>query len=154
MAAEYHDGNVRAECPDCRSITTFESRDATHEFGYILVEGHHLYEGSQFNRTIYVLLRCASCHRGGLANVQIDAAFASVTDHRWYYVFLTPLGDTSGLYVSIKTPTAFQVRETEHGHDTLSFDYRIVAHALDAKDARFPLAPAVRQPPQPRHPSQ
>jgi hypothetical protein len=83
---------------------------------------------------------------GGIANVQIDPAFASVMDHKWYYVFLTPLGDTRGLYVGMKTPSAFQVRETERGRDTLSFDYRIVAHPLDAKNDRLPLAPAVRLP--------
>ncbi len=83
---------------------------------------------------------------GGIANVQIDPAFASVMDHKWYYVFLTPLGDTRGLYVGMKTPSAFQVRETERGRDTLSFDYRIVAHPLDAKNDRLPLAPAMKQP--------
>jgi hypothetical protein len=83
---------------------------------------------------------------GGVANVRIDPAFASVTDHRWYYVFLTPLGDTRGLYVSTKTASAFQVRETEHGRSTLEFDYRIVAHPLDAENDRLPLAPAMRRP--------
>jgi len=80
---------------------------------------------------------------GGVANVQIDSAFASVTDHKWYYVFLTPLGDTRGLYVSMKTPSAFQVRETEHGRSSLEFDYRIVAHPFDAKNDRLPNAPAM-----------
>ena len=47
----------------------------------------------------------------GVANVQIDPAFAAVMDRKWYYVFLTPLGDTRGLYVSMKTATGFQVRE-------------------------------------------
>jgi hypothetical protein len=83
---------------------------------------------------------------GGVANVQIDPAFASVMDHRWYYVFLTPLGDTRGLYVSMKTPSAFQVRETERGHNSLEFDYRIVAHPLDGKNARLPAAQAMPRP--------
>ena len=81
---------------------------------------------------------------GGVANVRIDPAFASVTDHKWYYVFITPLGDTRGLYVSTKSTSAFQVRETEHGRSTLEFDYRIVAHPFDAKNDRLPLAPALR----------
>jgi hypothetical protein len=83
---------------------------------------------------------------GGVANVQIDPDFASVIDHEWYYVFLTPLGDTRGLYVSMKTPTAFQVRETEHGRSSLEFDYRIVAHPLDGAGGRLPPAPAMRWP--------
>jgi hypothetical protein len=90
---------------------------------------------------------------GGIANVRIDLAFASVTDHKWYYVFLTPLGDTRGLYVSMKTVWAFQVRETEHGHSTLEFDSRIVAHPLDAENDRLPLAPAMRRP-RVTHPAQ
>jgi hypothetical protein len=76
----------------------------------------------------------------GVANVQISPDFASVTDHSWYYVFLTPLGDTRGLYVSVKTPTAFQVRETLRGRNSLAFDYRIVAHPLGASNDRLPAA--------------
>ncbi|HEV3092144.1 MAG TPA: hypothetical protein VGX91_11965 [Candidatus Cybelea sp.] len=83
---------------------------------------------------------------GGVANVTIDPAFAAVMDRRWYYVFLTPLGDTRGLYVSQKTPTSFQVRETEGGRSRLEFDYRIVAHPLDAKNDRLPPAPTMRMP--------
>jgi hypothetical protein len=83
----------------------------------------------------------------GVANVAIPVDFASVMDRNsTYYVFLTPLGDTRGFYVSIKTPSAFQVRETERGRDTLSFDYRIVAHPFDAENDRLPLAPAMRRP--------
>jgi hypothetical protein len=80
----------------------------------------------------------------GVATVEINRDFASVIDRGWYYVFLTPLGDTRGLYVSEKTPTAFRVRETEHGRSSLLFDYRIVAHPLDAKNDRLPPAPAQR----------
>jgi len=82
----------------------------------------------------------------GVANVTINPTFASVMDRKWYYVFLTPLGDTRGLYVSMKTASAFQVRETEHGRSSLEFDYRVVAHPLDAENDRLPLAPAMRRP--------
>jgi hypothetical protein len=83
---------------------------------------------------------------GGVANVTIDPAFASVMDRKWYYVFLTPLGDTRGLYVSEKTASAFQVRESEGGRSRLEFDYRIVAHPFDAKNDRLPPAPNMRVP--------
>jgi hypothetical protein len=90
----------------------------------------------------------------GVANVPFNRDFAYVIDRNsQYYVFLTPLGDTRGLYVSMKTATGFQVRETERGRSTLSFDYRIVARPLDAKDDRLPLAPAVKTPPR-RHATQ
>jgi len=81
----------------------------------------------------------------GAANVQISPDFASVMDRQWYYVFLTPLGDTRGLYVSVKTPSGFQVRETERGRDSLEFDYRIVAHPLGAGTDRLPAAPSTRR---------
>jgi hypothetical protein len=83
---------------------------------------------------------------GGVANVEINPDFAEVIDHRWYCVFLTPLGDTRGLYVSGKTPSRFQVRETERGRSTLDFDYRIVGRPLDAKGDRLPLAPVMKIP--------
>jgi len=74
----------------------------------------------------------------GVANVRIDPAFAAMMDRRWYYVFLTPLGETRGLYVSRKTASAFQVRETERGRANLEFDFRIVAHPFDAGNDRLP----------------
>jgi hypothetical protein len=83
----------------------------------------------------------------GVANVQIEPTFASTIDRgRAYYVFLTPLGDTRGLYVSQKTPSGFQVRETQGGYSSLGFDYRIVAHPADAENARLPMAPAMKTP--------
>lgn len=90
----------------------------------------------------------------GVANVRLDPAFASVMDRKWYYVFLTPMGDTRGLYVSMKTASAFQVRENERGRSNVDFDYRIVAHPVDAKYDRLPDAPAMPKPrpPQMHHP--
>jgi|HubBroStandDraft_4_1064222.scaffolds.fasta_scaffold00001_419 hypothetical protein len=82
----------------------------------------------------------------GVANVRIDPAFVSVMDHRWYYIFLTPMGDTRGLYVSMKTASGFQVRENEHGRSNVEFDYRIVAHPFDAKYERLPDAPMMPKP--------
>jgi hypothetical protein len=81
---------------------------------------------------------------GGVAEVRIDPVFAAMFDRRGYYVFLTPLGDSRGLYVSSKLPSGFQVREDEHGRGNLAFDYRIVAHPLDASSDRLPMAPASR----------
>ena len=82
----------------------------------------------------------------GVANVQIDPDFAAVMDRKWYYVFLTPLGDTRGLYVSTKSVSGFQVRENEGGRSHVAFDYRIVAHPIDAKSDRLPVAPPMRRP--------
>jgi hypothetical protein len=76
----------------------------------------------------------------GVANVRIDPALAAMMDHGRYYVFVTPLGDTRGLYVSRKGAAGFQVREVERGRASLDFDYRIVAHPIDASNDRLPSA--------------
>ena len=79
---------------------------------------------------------------GGIASVAIDRAFGSTIDRSAYHVFLTPKGDAS-LYVAEKNPAGFVVRETHGGRSTLDFDYRIIAHPIDAKNDRLPLAPAL-----------
>jgi hypothetical protein len=66
--------------------------------------------------------------RNGAAVVSIDPAFAeTVTADAGYHVFLTPNGDSKGLYVTAKTATSFEVHESGGGTASLSFDYRIVA---------------------------
>jgi hypothetical protein len=82
---------------------------------------------------------------GGVANVALDRAFASTIDRNSpYHVFVTPRGDTRGLYVSATTPLGFEVREAQGGRSTVSFDYRIVARPFDATHDRLPLAPAIQ----------
>jgi len=81
----------------------------------------------------------------GQGYVQIDGAFGSTVDFRRpYLVFLTPDGDTNGLYIAGKTPQGFTVRETRGGRSTLAFDYRIVAKPIDENGARLPVAPNFR----------
>lgn len=64
---------------------------------------------------------------GGNGYVTIDPAFAKHLDtSRTYHVFLTPEGDSNGLYVTGKTASGFSVRESRHGTSTIAFDYRIV----------------------------
>jgi len=64
----------------------------------------------------------------GVAMVKIDPAFAeTVSNSADYHVFLTPRGDSRGLYVINVTPTSFEVRESGGGTSSLSFDYRVVA---------------------------
>jgi hypothetical protein len=64
----------------------------------------------------------------GVAVVKIDPAFAEiVSGDASYHVFITPNGDSKGLYVIHKTSGSFEVRESGGGVSSLSFDYRIVA---------------------------
>ena len=72
----------------------------------------------------------------GQASVRLDPAFAALMDARSsYLVFITPAGNSQGLYVANRTATGFTVRENGNGRSTLAFDYRIVAKAYSARDA-------------------
>lgn len=65
----------------------------------------------------------------GEAEVRLDADFAAMvrtgTDH--YHVFLTPYGDSRGLYVAARHEDRFVVREQQGGKGSLAFSYRLVA---------------------------
>jgi hypothetical protein len=64
----------------------------------------------------------------GASSVTLDPTFAeTVNTASDYHVFLTPVGDCRGLYVSQKTATGFEVHELGGGQSNVSFDYRIVA---------------------------
>jgi hypothetical protein len=77
----------------------------------------------------------------GAAAVRLDPTFASSIDpHVAYRVFLTPDGDTRGLYVATKAPGGFIVRETQGGRSTLAFDYRIIATSLGSVGQRMSVA--------------
>ena len=76
----------------------------------------------------------------GVGHVAIAPDFASLMAPRaTYLVFLTPEGDNRGLYVSNKTSAGFTVLESQGGHSTLVFDYRIVAKPFGDNNARLPL---------------
>ena len=80
---------------------------------------------------------------GGVATVTIDPLFATTVDLSEYHVFVTPLGDCNGLYVSNKTATGFEVHELGGGKASIEFDYRIVANRSGYEDVRMEiLAPA------------
>jgi hypothetical protein len=108
---------------------------------------------------------------GGAAVVRLDPAFAaSIESNAAYRVFVTPNGDTRGLFVAAKTATSFVVRESQAGRSTVTFDYRIVATTLGASGQHMtilspaaaralvpsvprPIAPAVKLPARPPMPA-
>jgi hypothetical protein len=78
---------------------------------------------------------------GGSAAVRLDRTFAaSIEPTIAYRVFLTPGGDTRGLYVATKTAAGFIVRESQGGRSSVSFDYRIVATAAGQAGQRMTIA--------------
>jgi hypothetical protein len=84
---------------------------------------------------------------GGAASVRLDPAFAAALDlNAPYRVFVTPRGDTRGLYVAATTPGGFTVRESQGGHATVSFDYRVVATPLGQTGRRIALTADVAGP--------
>jgi hypothetical protein len=84
---------------------------------------------------------------GGRALVALDPKFArTISIAAPYLVFLTPNGDTAGLYFSNRTPSGFEVRESGGGRSNATFSYRIVARPFGPQVARFPAATALRGP--------
>jgi hypothetical protein len=77
---------------------------------------------------------------GGRAYVPLGADFANVIDQRTtYLVFVTPEGNSRGLYVSDKSHIGFAVHENEGGRSTVVFSYRIVAKPYGEDETRLPM---------------
>jgi len=65
---------------------------------------------------------------GGVSTVRLDPLCARTIDASTpYRIFLTPAGDSRGLYVASRSTAGFVIRESQGGRSSLSFDYRIVA---------------------------
>jgi len=76
--------------------------------------------------------------QSGQAFVRLDSAFAATIDKaRPYLVFLTPEGDSRGLYVVQKSAAGFTVRENQGGRSSVAFQYRIVAKPYDSNAGRL-----------------
>jgi hypothetical protein len=74
----------------------------------------------------------------GRSYVALDRDFATVIDqHSSYFVFITPEGDNRGLFVTDKTLRGFRVGESQGGHSTLPFSYRIVAKPFGPTQPRL-----------------
>jgi len=81
---------------------------------------------------------------GGRVTVPLDPRFASAVLTDEYHVVLTDYGNqNSGLYVSQRTPTSFEVRATVD-KDQVTFGYMVVAKRKDVPQGRMPRVPADR----------
>jgi hypothetical protein len=74
----------------------------------------------------------------GSAVVAIDPEFAqTVNTSEHYMVIPIPNGECKGLYITGKTATSFEVRESGGGNSSIAFDYRIVALRKNYENIRF-----------------
>jgi hypothetical protein len=74
----------------------------------------------------------------GVVHVQLEATFGqTVNTGVEYHVFLTPGGDSEGLYVTNKTAQGFDVHEQHGGHSNIAFDYRIMAKRAGHENERL-----------------
>lgn len=74
----------------------------------------------------------------GFAVISLEPTFAqTINADVEYHVFLTPNGDSRGLYVAAKTSTSFEVREQGGGASSIGFDYRIVARRKGYENVRL-----------------
>jgi hypothetical protein len=80
MKPEYKNGNVSACCPDCGGArSTFEFREASREYGTVIRDSPHQFNGQPFSRILYTLMRCAGCGRGGIAKIHDNGRFIDGT---------------------------------------------------------------------------
>lgn len=73
----------------------------------------------------------------GRATIYLDQDFVPLIQNDDYHVFLTPEGDSNGLYISHKSSTSFEVREQQNGSNSLRFSYRVVAKRKDVTPPRL-----------------
>ncbi|HWY55257.1 MAG TPA: hypothetical protein VNZ03_12385 [Terriglobales bacterium] len=74
----------------------------------------------------------------GAVTIALEPTFRqTVNTDTEYHVFLTPNGDSRGLYVTQKTVTSFEVREQGGGTSSIAFDYRIVARRKGYEQIRL-----------------
>lgn len=73
----------------------------------------------------------------GRAQIDLDPDFAALVLSDSYHVFLTPEGESNGLYVQSRTPRGFVVQEQQRGTSSLEFSYRVVAKRKDIPGERL-----------------
>jgi hypothetical protein len=86
----------------------------------------------------------------GRGRVALDPDFAAILgiDDGDYHVFLTPEGDSNGLYVSRRNASAFEVHEQQEGRSSISFSYQVVAvnKRKDGRSERLATVAVVEEP--------
>lgn len=73
----------------------------------------------------------------GKAEVRLDPDFAALVDAKGYHVFLTPYGESKGMFVGKRTAIGFHVSEQQRGTSNVRFAYRVVAKRKDVVAGRL-----------------
>lgn len=73
----------------------------------------------------------------GRAEVILDPDFAAVIKTGKYHVFVTPYGNSNGLYVTHRSSKGFRVQEQNGGNSNVRFSYRVVAKRKGIKVRRM-----------------
>ncbi|MDH5405956.1 MAG: hypothetical protein OEZ30_06585 [Candidatus Aminicenantes bacterium] len=85
----------------------------------------------------------------GQAVVQLESVFTQAANTGIsYFVFLTPIGEWKGLYISRQDKDSFEVREQGGGTSSINFYYRIVAKRRGYEEVRFEEFTEPEQPPE------
>lgn len=63
------EGHIVADCTDCGARTTFEFRDTKDSFGIVQQNNPHYFRDGYYPTTVYMLVRCAGCGRGGMVEI-------------------------------------------------------------------------------------
>jgi hypothetical protein len=67
----------------------------------------------------------------GKVEVRLDLDFAALVEVDGYHIFITPYGESKGLFVAERYATGFRVCEQQGGTSNVSFAYRVVAKRKD-----------------------
>jgi hypothetical protein len=73
----------------------------------------------------------------GGTHIELDPDYVATVQLDDYHVFLTPEGDSMGLYIADKGPTGFDVREQQGGTSSLRFSYRVAARRKTGEGERL-----------------
>ena len=73
----------------------------------------------------------------GTATIMLDPDFTALVHPEEYLVYVTPQGESNGLYVTDQTAVGFTVREQQGGMSSVGFAYRVVAKRKDIAGERL-----------------
>lgn len=71
---KYENRLIKCICPDCNALANFDFRSSTREYGSVVINKQHQYNGKNYSRIIYMLFSCTGCGRGGIAKIHCNNA--------------------------------------------------------------------------------